>query len=214
MAWPSNPRPARSLLTLREQIDALAPGRSRSSDGMIGDTAHKSRSSDHNAWVDDGGVGVVTAIDITHDPHNGVDSGAIAEKLRASHDPRIKYLISNKRIASAAQSPWTWRPYTGSNPHTQHFHLSVNSQKRLYDSTEPWPVGKFTPQPKAPPAIARPLLRKGSRGADVAYLQTLLGLEIDGIFGAETQAAVKQFQRKYGLTPDGIVGAYTWKELL
>ena len=31
----------------------------------------------------------------------------------------------------------------------------------------------------------------------------------DGVYGAQTQAAVKQFQRKYGLTADGRVGPAT-----
>ncbi|HKV33547.1 MAG TPA: hypothetical protein VJP89_04485, partial [Pyrinomonadaceae bacterium] len=61
MAW----RVAKSLLRLREQINELAPNRSKASDGTIGDAAHASRKSDHNPWVKDGSIGVVTAMDIT-----------------------------------------------------------------------------------------------------------------------------------------------------
>ena len=59
MAW----RLARSLETLRAQINALSPNRSKASDGTIGDAAHSARTSDHNP---DGG-GVVRALDLTHD---------------------------------------------------------------------------------------------------------------------------------------------------
>ncbi|MBD2160241.1 MAG: peptidoglycan-binding protein [Limnothrix sp. CACIAM 69d] len=35
----------------------------------------------------------------------------------------------------------------------------------------------------------------------------------DGMFGPQTEIAVKQAQSAYGLTPDGIVGADTWERL-
>ena len=53
-------------------------------------------------------------------------------------------------------------------------------------------------------------LKKGSRGDDVKTLQRTLKLYPDGIFGALTEEAVKEFQRKYGLVADGIVGPNTW----
>lgn len=61
-------------------------------------------------------------------------------------------------------------------------------------------------------------LKNGSKSADVSILQGELnklnyGLTIDGIFGAKTEAAVKDFQKKKGLTVDGIVGPKTWAAL-
>ena len=66
-------RVAQSLETLRFQLNAMAPGRSKASDGGIGDTDHQNRNSDHNPWVLDGSRGVVTARDFTHDPAGGCD---------------------------------------------------------------------------------------------------------------------------------------------
>jgi peptidoglycan hydrolase-like protein with peptidoglycan-binding domain len=40
-----------------------------------------------------------------------------------------------------------------------------------------------------------------------------LGLKVDGVFGPQVEAAVKQFQQGAGLTVDGIVGAATWAAL-
>jgi hypothetical protein len=135
-------RTAQCLLKLRAQVNQMAPNRTTASDGTIGDAAHQSRSSDHNPWVRDGAVGVVTALDITHDPTHGCDAGRIAEALRTSHDSRIKYIIWNRQIASSApkhgRPAWAWRPYSGENPHTHHVHVSVQPQKALYDSTEQW----------------------------------------------------------------------------
>ncbi len=61
-------------------------------------------------------------------------------------------------------------------------------------------------------------IRKGSTGDDVRTAQTMLSLAgfiigIDGIFGSETDSAVRGFQSKYGLTVDGIVGSNTWNAL-
>jgi hypothetical protein len=73
-------RGAKALFRLRDQINATFPGRNKASDGLIGDAAHATRASDHNPWVIDNGVGVVTAIDITHDPMQGCDAGALARR--------------------------------------------------------------------------------------------------------------------------------------
>jgi lysozyme family protein len=137
-------RLAASLTALRQQIDTLAPHRSKASDGSIRDAAHASRASDHNPWVIDDGVGVVTAIDVTHDPAGGCDAALLADTLRKGHDARIKYVISNRRIASAkaigAVPAWAWRAYTGANPHDHHCHISVMPTKARYDSAAAWPI--------------------------------------------------------------------------
>lgn len=137
-------RVAESLKHLKRQVDARAPGRRRDSDGAIGDAAHATRNSDHNPWVLDGGKGVVTALDITHDPAGGCDAGALAESIRASRDRRVKYIIWNRQIASASVvrgvPAWEWRPYSGRNPHIKHVHISVKPEKISYDATNDWQV--------------------------------------------------------------------------
>lgn len=65
-----------------------------------------------------------------------------------------------------------------------------------------------------------PLLRQGDRGNFVYLLQFILSeqygynLSIDGIFGANTLSAVRDFQAENALTVDGLVGQNTWKALL
>ena len=140
MVW----RVAKSLLILRDQINQFAPHRNTDSDGTIGDEHHAHTNSDHNPQVMDGNIGVVTAIDITHDPYHGCNAQAIVDALVESKDKRIKYIIWNKRIISASVQPWIWRDYHGASPHDKHFHLSVVPVKALYDYTLPWLL--FKPQ--------------------------------------------------------------------
>ena len=135
-------RTARSLHGLIKQVNALAPGRNKAFDGTIGDAAHQTTNSDHNPWVKDGATGVVTACDITHDPQRGCDANRIAEAIRSSQDPRVKYVIWNRRIANFAPvhgaPAWAWREYKGANPHDKHVHISVKPDRSAYDSEMSW----------------------------------------------------------------------------
>lgn len=216
MAW----RIAASLEHLLAQVNAQWPGRRKDSDGGIGNAEHASRSSDHNPWVMDGKTGVVTARDFTHDPRSGCDSYMLAQALIDSRDPRIKFVISNRRIASGAggPSPWKWRKYTGANPHDHHCHVSVREEKKFYDDTTVWDIdlmASLKPTPAArQPATLPPLLQKGSRGEDVRHAQQLLKITIDGRFGKNTETAVRLFQEKRKLGVDGRIGPQTWKALL
>jgi peptidoglycan hydrolase-like protein with peptidoglycan-binding domain len=220
MAW----RLAKSLEKMRSQFNQQYPNRNKASDGTVGDASHQSRNSDHNPWIKDGSYGVVSAIDITHDPKNGVDVHAICRYMSqpGKRDSRIKYMISAKQICSSTTQPWVWRAYTGSNPHQQHAHWSVKETKSHYDDERPWDLGFAgtapAPQPPGPaepmpPPEQRPVLRKGSRGDYVRTVQRLLYAPIDGSFGPTTEAAVKGFQRGVALSADGVVGQLTWSEL-
>lgn len=58
------------------------------------------------------------------------------------------------------------------------------------------------------------LLKLGSEGEDVKKLQIKLGVDVVGKFGPKTEVAVKAWQTKNGLTPDGVVGPNTWAKLM
>ncbi len=68
-------------------------------------------------------------------------------------------------------------------------------------------------------ALLPPTIGQGSRGDDVESLQMTLNemgyfLVVDGIFGSNTEAAVKGFQKNSRLEVDGIVGPLTWYALM
>ena len=67
--------------------------------------------------------------------------------------------------------------------------------------------------------MSDPTIRRGSTGNPVRRAQkrlTLGGYDtggVDGVFGANTEAAVRRFQGDRALTVDGIVGPRTWDEI-
>lgn len=208
MSW----RLAHALEKLRSQVNAQWPNRSKDSDGSIGDEHHSARTSDHNP--DDSGV--VRAIDITHDPKDGFDSYAFADMLLAKQDKRLKYVISNRRIGSgpAGPQPGVWRKYTGTNPHDHHCHISVVGDDRG-DDVSPWKIDGVSPPAQAaveafvpPPATLAP----GASGPEVERLQRLLGCAVTGVYEpkSETEYALRLFQVRHKLEPDGRAGPQTW----
>ena len=149
-------RLAAGLQRLWDQVKEAYPGRSTSSDGWIASAQHHSQnpSSDHEA----DSRGIVHALDLTHDPQHGFDSYAFADWLLAHKDPRIKYVISNRRIGGDEgyaqrnnRKAWTWYPYNGENPHTGHVHVSCNKDNE--DDRGDWilpgknnPPSTFSPE--------------------------------------------------------------------
>lgn len=53
------------------------------------------------------------------------------------------------------------------------------------------------------------VVKRGDRGAAVTKVQSALGVTADGVFGAQTERAVKRFQRTKGIMVDGVVGPET-----
>ena len=78
--------------------------------------------------------------------------------------------------------------------------------------------------PDGPWNFGSSVLKQGSTGSEVEQMQFWLStlaqyessipsVTVDGVYGSGTAAAVRAFQRRYGLTVDGIVGLTTWTEL-
>ena len=116
-----------AAIAVLKQATAHWPKRKKLSDGLLPSLAHQKASpnSDHNTGL---------AVDLTHDPENGVDCAQIFEKLK--EDKRVSYLIFNKKIWSRKHAKSGNRVYTGSNGHTKHLHISINPD--MANDTSPW----------------------------------------------------------------------------
>ena len=136
------------------------------------------------------------------------------------------------KVACLFQQNGTKMAHTGIVlPDRTVIHCSVGVQTGKF-SAKSWthfaiPAGLYsaeelgTNNERSTGAFARPMLRKRSRGEEVADLQRALiqlGYDVgktgaDGIFGRKTLAAVKAFQKNNGLKDDGIVGPLTYGKL-
>jgi len=116
-----------AAIAVLRQATAISPLRMKASDGLLPSNAHlkQSPTSDHNTGL---------AVDLTHDPKNGIDCEEIFEKLK--EDKRVKYLIFKGKIWSKEKSKLGNRRYTGSNPHNKHLHISIEST--MATDTSPW----------------------------------------------------------------------------
>lgn len=112
--------------------------------GTIGDAAHQAEDSEHNpekAGPQPGQTaGEVDAADFMKGPGGVTDAdlNGLWDGLLASRDPRILYVIRNRKIVSSVVEPWKIRDYHGSDPHTGHLHLSVNDKFRDNEADWKW----------------------------------------------------------------------------
>ena len=136
-----------SAKSVLRQATALRPKRKTASDGLLPSKAHiaQSPNSDHNTGF---------AVDVTHDPDNGINGHEAYEHLKS--DKRVKYLIFKGKIWSTEKGD---KDYTGSNPQNKHIHISIKDN--CGDDTSPWfPwLGKATVANKVKASV-KPLPKK------------------------------------------------------
>lgn len=224
---------APALDRLRSEVNAKWPDRSRASDGWIGDASHSSRTSDHNP----NSRGSVDAMDVTA---SGISTDALI--AAAKKHPSVRYIIFNRRIMNRDIGNFRSRPYSGSNPHTAHVHISLYQRRSAEDSTRSWGLGKASsapaPAPSKPagtpppfplpsghwygPESSNPKNHSGYWQKDRAGIRTWQNQMLDrgwtgigkadGRFGEKSYKVARQFQAEKGLTVDGGVGRETWDE--
>lgn len=119
-----------ALSKLRLQLQRRNPGIVI---GSIGDANHSSGTSDHNPDPDHS----VDAIDPMIGPsYSFAEAQADVDALVRSRDPRVGYIIFNRRIISSTKenARWVWRDYSGSDPHRNHWHISSRDVNEADDS--------------------------------------------------------------------------------
>ncbi len=92
------------------------------------------------------------------------------------------------------------------------FSLSAVAVGKAASAAEPTSIERTS-------TVEAAVLRQGAKGSEVREVQRRLKLwgyyngSVDGVFGAGTRSAVVAFQKKNGLTADGVVGKSTYKAL-
>jgi hypothetical protein len=125
------------LVQLRREFNQAFPRRDVQSDGWIADALHSPsshHSPDESSSVlrhhDADSKNEVHALDVDEDLRDAQTTMAeavreIHRRHRAGIDNRITEIIYEGRIATAARG-WTWRDYSGANPHDKHAHFSAS----------------------------------------------------------------------------------------
>ncbi len=213
---------APSLVTLRTEVDARWPGRSRASDGVIGDTRHAARTNSHNPVGAGGGPqvgtrGAVHAIDITS---SGIDVRALLAAVIG--DPRVWYVIHDGQIWSRTTG---WAPVAHQgDPHTTHIHVNLREDSQVTavtaeNDTRSWFAGTGSTSPAfLPRSTGSTLTTEQTRRLQRALIGAghAIPAGATGTYGDQTTAAVAAFQRAQGWSgsqADGIAGPETLRRL-
>lgn len=157
------------------------------------------------------------AADLGINPHGATYGDLVAELLRThSKELGVQCVIWRRRIWSGSYPDKGWRAYSGTNPHLDHVHVELS-----------WAAAKTLTAAKvaqvlspAASSSSSSSLRSGASGAAVQKLQATLKawypttppfstLKVDGQYGPATEVAVRAFQTRAGLTPDGVAGKLT-----
>jgi hypothetical protein len=138
------------LVALRGEFNAIAPERDKTTDGSIGDLAHRKTNSDHNPDEESDALrdhdadskNEVHAIDVDKDlrvPDLSMEEVVqhLVRRCRSGAEKRLRYIIYNRRIWSPIDD-WAQRPYSGANAHTAHAHFSASYDTRHESDTSTW----------------------------------------------------------------------------
>jgi peptidoglycan hydrolase-like protein with peptidoglycan-binding domain len=133
---------------------------------------------------------------------------------RGSEGPRVTTL---QYLLRCARSLWQDLVPDGVfGPHTESI---VQSYQGFAGLTVDGIVGPETWNSLTGNVAFGSMVRQGSTGECVKAAQNELDrhqypVAIDGVFGPQTNTAVREFQSRVGLSVDGVVGPNTWRELI
>jgi hypothetical protein len=150
-----------------------------------------------------------------------LDAEVLPWLIDNSHELGVQAIHDAGRIwRSARPVPGRagWSPYKTGYTGWLHIETTIGA----WSNPTPIPA-RLAP---APPALGpcgvwplgvKPRIVLGSSGGVVRYLQGVISakaggnIAVDGLFGAQTERRVRDLQRFFGLTVDGVVGSQTWR---
>lgn len=139
---------------------------------------------------------------------NGVSAAGLTEESLASSS---KY---SRAYTCTASSSWTSYPYTESYAYS--WIKSTGEKGYVKEGSSSGSLLGVVLNDTHIDFSYSYLIKRGSTGSKVSAVQKTLNClgynagTVDGIFGSQTESAVKSFQRNHGLSADGIVGKNTY----
>lgn len=161
-----------------------------------------------------------------HASGTAIDLNAPRHFLGARNTFSSKQVAAIRRILKDCEGVVRWGGDYRSRKDEMHFEInkSASAVKKLADKIragkKPGPSGGATSSGGGGSSSSGwkavkygDTLKKGVKGDPVKDVQKVLGLKVDGYFGADTEKALKEAQKRWGLAADGIVGPATWKKV-
>ncbi len=138
------------------------------------------------------------------------------DNVLVSDMPRVMVRNILRIRTTNGNQVWGWGGDYRSVKDPMHFEI-VCAPEDLASGIDWDTVRQAEPRTEAPPRFS--LIQRGDRGPAVEKLHDLLGVASRGspgygIFGPQTDAAVREYQRTHALEVDGRVGRQTWTALL
>lgn len=226
---------APSLQKLLAEVNAAYPNRDKSSDGALGDAAHRARrTSDHNPDYSAGGV--IRARDFDEDLNGRRGSSSfqpgdnvrelrerLLERCRSGAENRVYYLISERKIYQW-KNGYAPRPYSGPNAHDHHLHVSIRAGRKYENDESSWDLTPAEPVGRVSLAAVQEAFRDGTIPADRGAgdndgvqvqraLNKAMGTDLveDGELGRNSRAVAAAFQAKtFGAKRPWTPTALTW----
>lgn len=167
-------------------------------------------------------------------PYGAAYGNELADRIvKMSKELGVQCVIWNRKIWSCAHPHAGWRKYSGIDPHTGHLHIELTwaqARKSRSAAAKQWARVLGGSVPKTPQGAssggsgvsykaikAGDLIKLYTKGETVKKWQTeglgYTGKKADGYYGPSSQKDTKAFQKKHGLTADGIVGPKTWAKV-
>lgn len=173
------------------------------------------------------------AIDMGVRPYGSRYGTALANKIVSmSKELGVQCVIWNRKIWSSAYAHSGWRSYGGVDPHTGHLHVELTwaqANKGRKESGKQWAkvLGGKVVSGGGSSSGGSGASYKAVKSGDLLKLHTkgdivkkwqreglgYTGKKADGYYGPSTVKDTKAFQKKHGLSVDGIVGPKTWAKV-
>lgn len=200
-------RVCNSLSVLQDEIEARWPGREQNKGFITGymDPARRGEYSGH--YVDNNGI--CFAYDIGVDIEGDgtglriADARWLANYLCEQEREKFQYLIYDGRIRGN-HTGWVWAPYTGSSPHRDHIHISVQDVQwgepsgiswKLFDSRATWGLAAARPPAKPAPTKATTSYSKPTSGLYWTVTRGDTLAKIAAYYAGPTVAEIAHYNR-------------------
>jgi hypothetical protein len=122
----------------------------------------------------------------------------LVEVLMQHRDPRIKYVIHEGQMwrsyPKTGTTPWEPSPYTGSNPHSSHVHISVSALPAHYNNPAAWALADLSEGDSPMASIS---VKEWQSILNTAGVKDHNGdpLVEDGRYGSKTRSALVKMAR-------------------